>query len=238
MNIGEIFGDALRYPFSNIKALALYVVLGIIGGLLGGTTIITAAYATILKGPLSFTFAGIGILGLIVTIIVLLLINGYALDIIKFGIEKREDGPGIDIGRQIVNGLRLIVVDIVYYIVPVIIFFILGLFFRHWIMMIISIVLFFVFTLADLMAHCRLAKSDSLGEALAIGDAIGDISIVGAGKLIGSLIIIAIILILITVIIVFIAAMNKALGAIILGIASVYFVFFYNRVIGLLYSDV
>ena len=237
MNIGEIFGDSLGYPFRNIKALVLYVVLGIIVGLLGGTTILTAALAMFSKGALSFTFAGLGIVGLIVTIIVVLLIDGYALDIVKFGIERREDGPGIDIGRQVVNAIKLVIVDIVYYVVPIIIAIVLGLFLRNWIMIIISIILFFVFTFADLMAHCRLAKTDSLGDALAIGEAIGDISRVGFGKIIATVIVIFIILLIIAVIIAFITNMNNTIGSILLGIFSVYFVFFYNRAIGLLYSE-
>ena len=237
MNIGEIFGDSLGYPFRNIKALLLYVILGIIVGLLGGTTILTAVLAMFSKGALSFTFAGLGIVGLIVTIIVVLLIDGYALDIVKFGIERREDGPGIDIGRQVVNAIKLVIVDIVYYIVPIIIVIVLGLFLRNWILFIISIILFFVFTFADLMAHCRLAKTDSLGDALAIGEAIGDISRVGFGKIIATVIVIFIILLIIAVIIAFITNMNNTIGSILLGIFSVYFVFFYNRAIGLLYSE-
>ena len=234
MNIGEIFGDSLGYPFRNIKALVLYVVLGIIVGLLGGTTILTTALAMFSKGALSFTFAGLGIVGLIVTIIVVLLIDGYALDIVKFGIERREDGPGIDIGRQVVNAIKLVIVDIVYYVVPIIIAIVLGLFLRNWIMIIISIILFFVFTFADLMAHCRLAKTDSLGDALAIGD----IGRVGVGKLIISLILIAFILFIIALIVAFLITLNSTIGAIVFGFAAVYYVFFYNRVIGLLYSDV
>ena len=186
MNIGEIFGDSLGYPFRNIKALLLYVILGIIVGLLGGTTILTTALAMFSKGALSFTFAGLGIVGLIVTIIVALLIDGYALDIVKFGIERREDGPGIDIGRQVVNAIKLVIVDIVYYVVPI----------------------------------------------------IGDIGRVGVGKLIISLILIAIILFIIALIVAFLITINSTIGAIVFGIAAVYYVFFYNRVIGLLYSDV
>ena len=35
MGVGDIIGDALAYPFSSIKALVLYVVLGIIGAIIG-----------------------------------------------------------------------------------------------------------------------------------------------------------------------------------------------------------
>ena len=50
-----------------------------------------------------------------------LLISGYGLDIVKYGIERREDGPGIDIVRQILNAIKLIIVSFVYYIIPAVI---------------------------------------------------------------------------------------------------------------------
>lgn len=237
MNIGEIISDALVYPFNNIKALVLYVVLGIIGAIIGGAAIFGIAGAFSTTGLASVGFDIMGIVGIIVFVLILFLISGYTLDIIKYGIERRADGPGIDIGRQISNAFKLIIVDIVYFIVPIIIAFVLGLFLRDWLLIIISIILFIVFALANFMAKCRLAKSDSLGEALAIGEAIGDISKVGLGSIIGTVIVIAIILIIVSFIIALITNANNTIGNILLGIFSVYFLFFYNRAIGLLYSD-
>ena len=159
------------------------------------------------------------------------------MDIVKYGIERRNDGPGIEVGRQVVNAFKLIIIDIVYFIVPVIIIAVLSLFFRHWFIVVIAFILFIVFALANFMAKCRLAQSDSLGSALAIGEAIGDISKVGFGKLIATVIVIAIISLIILIVIGFINELSDPVGSILLGIFSVYFVFFYNRAIGLLYSD-
>ena len=237
MGIGDIIGDAIAYPFSNIKALVLYAILAIIAGIIGGATLISSAASFSSKGMAGFAFSGLTIVGIIVFILVLFLIEGYGLDIIKYGIERRADSPGIDIGRQISNALKLIVVSIVYYVVPAIIIFILGLFLRDWILAIISIILIIVFALANFMAKCRLAKTDSLGDALAIGEAIGDISKVGLGKIIGTVLVIVIILVVVAFILALITNMNNTIGAILLGIFSVYFVFFYNRAIGLLYSE-
>ena len=39
MGIGDIIGDAIAYPFSNIKALVLYAILAIIAGLIGGASL-------------------------------------------------------------------------------------------------------------------------------------------------------------------------------------------------------
>ena len=237
MNVGGIISDAVAYPFHNIKALLLYIVLSVIAALIAGASIISIVAAFSTKGLGGIAFAGLGIAEVLIFVLVLFLIQGYALDIIKFGIERRDDGPGIDIIRQIANAIKLVIVDVVYYIVPVIITAILALFLRDWLITIIGIILFIVFALANFMAKCRLAKTDSLGDALAIGEAIGDISKVGIGPLLAVVILVAIILIIIAFIIALLASLNATLGSIVLGIAAVYFVFFYNRAIGLLYSD-
>ena len=237
MGIGDIIGDAIAYPFSNIKALVLYAILGIIAGLIGGAALLSIAASFSSKGLAGFAFGGLSIVGIIILILVIFLIEGYALDIVKFGIERRSDSPGIDFGRQVSNAIKLIIVSVVYYVVPAIIIFILGLFLRDWILTIISLILLIVFTLANFMAKCRLAKTDNLGDALAIGEAIGDISKVGLGKIIGTVLVIVIILLIVAFIIGLISNANATIGNILLGIFSVYFVFFYNRAIGLLYSD-
>ena len=236
MSISEMFSDALAYPFNNIKALLLYVVLGIIVALLGGATIVDFAVAFTTKGVGGATLAGLGIVGVILFVLVVFLVEGYALDIIKYGIERRSDGPGIDFGRQVSNAIKLVVVSIVYYIVPAIITLILSLFLRDWLIAVIGVILFIVFALANFMAKCRLAKTDNLGDALAIGEAIGDISRVGIGNLLITVIVVFVILMIISFIVAIFMGLNQYLGGIILGFAGVYFVFFYNRVIGLLYS--
>jgi hypothetical protein len=237
MSVGDIIGDALAYPFSNIKALVLYVVLGIIGAIIGGAALFSIAVAFSSQGLAGFTFSAFSIIGVIVFILVIFLIEGYALDIIKYGIERRPDSPGIDFGRQVSNAIKLIIVSIVYYIVPAIIIFVLGLFLRDWLITIISIILIIVFALANFMAKCRLAKTDDLGDALAIGEAIGDISRVGLGKIIATVVVIFVILIIVAFVIALIGNISDLVGNVLLGIFSVYFVFFYNRAIGLLYSD-
>ena len=237
MNVGGIISDAVAYPFHNIKALLLYIVLSVIAALIAGASLLSIVVALSAKGLGGIALTGLGVAGVLIFIIVLFLIQGYALDIIKFGIERRDDGPGIDIVRQIANAIKLVIVDVVYYIVPVIITAILYLFLKDWLITIIGIILFIVFALANFMAKCRLAKTDSLGDALAIGEAIGDISKVGIGKLLAVVILVAIILVIIAVIVALLASLNSTLGSIVLGIAAVYFVFFYNRAIGLLYSN-
>ena len=237
MGVGDIIGDALVYPFNNIKALILYVILGIIAGLIGGAAIVGIAGAFSTTGLGALAFDALGIVGIIVFILVFFLIEGYALDIVKYGIEGRADSPGIDFGRQVSNAIKLIVVDIVYFIVPIIIMFVLSLILRDWLLILISIILFILFALANFMAKCRLAQTDNLGSALAIGEAIGDISRVGLGKIIATVVVIFVIVIIVSFIIAMVNGFNETIGGILLGIFSVYVVFFYNRAIGLLYGE-
>ena len=238
MNLSEIIKDAFVYPFHNIKSLLIYVILGIIGALLAGASVLSIATALSTGGITSVALTGASIAGVVIFVLILFLASGYTLDIIKYGIERRDDGPGIEIGRQISNAVKLIVVDIIYYIIPIIISFVLGLFLRDWLMTVVSIILFIVFSLANFMAKCRLAKSDSLGESLAVGEAIGDISRVGFGKLLATFIVIAIILVIFSFIISWVMGFQAIVGSILLGIFSIYYLFFYNRAIGLLYSNV
>ena len=236
MDVGEIISNALKYPFNNIKALVVYIILGIIAGIAGGASIL-GMVASMNVNNVAAAFGSAGV-GAVVLIILGLIIEGYTLDIIKLGIERRDDSPSIDIIRQIFNAIKIIIVNVVYYIIPVIIVFVLALFLRDWILYVISFILFLVFSFAQIMAKCRLAKTESLGNALAVGESIGDISRVGIGKLLATIIIVAIVFFVIYFICGAIAKLNATVGAVLLGILGVYLVFFYNRAIGLLYSDV
>ena len=235
MEIMEIINDALVYPFSNIKALIIYMILGIIAGIAAGGTV----FALLAGANLNNAFSGAaGVIGLLVTVIILLLLAGYELDIVKFAINRDPGAPGIDIARQIANAIKLIIVDFVYYIVPALIIFVIGLFLKDWILNIIALILLIIFSLANFMARCRLAKTDDLGDAIAIGEAIGDISRVGILNLVIVAALVLIILFVIAFIIAFISKWNSTVGGILMGIFFVYAVFFSNRAIGLLYSGV
>lgn len=236
MELGEIISDALTYPLKNIKALVLYVILGIILGIAVGGTIIGVASGVALKNP--FTAIGTGIIGIIIALIVGFVISGYGLDIIKYGINRDEGSPGIDIVRQFVNGVKLFVVQIVYYIIPIIIGAILAVIFQHWLSGLITIILTIIFALAAFMAQCRLAKTEDLGDALAIGEAIGDISRVGILKVLLFIILIFIIAFILLFIVGTIQQWNSTVGGILMGILGVYLTFFVARATGLLYSDV
>ena len=236
MDLGEIIGDALVYPLHNIKSLIIYMIIGIVVGILGGASLF--AMITSVLGDNALAAGGFGFIGILIFIIGALLISGYGLDIVKFGIERRDDGPGIDFVRQIANAIKLLVVMVVYYIVPAIIAWLLLNLLGHGILTVIIVVIIsIVFAFAEFMAVCRLAKYDSLGAALAIGEAIGDISKIGMLKVLLTIIAVFLIGLIIAFIFALVGKINDTVGGILFGIFFVYFTFFYNRAIGLLYSD-
>lgn len=241
MNLTEIIKDAIAYPTKNIKALVIYLVLGFLVGLV--------AFLTGLGGFLtgSFNFAaGIvaGIIGIIVIICLMLLMLGFSLDIVKFGINKRKDSPGIELTRQISNGLKYIIVSIVYFIIPIIVTVILSML-NQTLGMVVGIILAVIFSFVLSMAICRLAETDDLGYALDISGAFEDLQQIGIGKVVITIIVSAIVglvivfvLTLILSVIVGIISPDFIYNAVplITPIFDAWLLFYSNRVMGLLYS--
>jgi len=236
MEIVEIIKDALIYPLNNIKSLIIYLVLGIILGIAISGTVVSIIASASLNNILALI--GTGIIGIIITLILGFVITGYELDIIQYGIERNGGAPGIDFVRQFINGVKLFIVNIVYFIIPTIIGAILAVVFQHWLSGLITVILFIIFALAAIMGQCRLAKSEDLGNALSIGEAIGDISKIGIVKLILFIIVVTVIGFVLSFIVQLIVQWNAPIGGILMGILGIYITFFTARATGLLYSDV
>ena len=100
MELGEIISDALTYPLKNIKALIIYIILGVILGIAAFTFIVGAS----LDNPVAAI--GSGILGFIIVLFITFVISGYELDIIKLGINRDPGSPEIDVVRQFINGVK------------------------------------------------------------------------------------------------------------------------------------
>lgn len=236
MELMEIVRDALVYPFNNIKALLIYLVLGIILGIvvIGSFSAAVVSF----QADNALAFIGSGILGIIFALLIGFVISGYELDIVKYGIQRDDDAPNVDFVRQFINGVKLFIVNIVYMIVPIIIGAILAVIFQHWLSSLIMIVLSIIFALALLMAICRLAKTEDLSNALSIREAIEDISRVGYLNVIIFIIVIFGISFILNFIVAIISQWNSTIGSILFGILGIYITFFMARATGLLYSDV
>ena len=237
MEIGEIIGDAVRYPLNHTKSLLIYIAIMFIIALIAIFTGIGLAAGQ--ETNQLFASGIIGFIGLLLIIIIGLFVSGYGLDIVKLGTERSEAAPEIDIGRQAILGLKNIIVGFVYCIIPLIVMLLLG-YINNTLAVIVGLILFIVFGLALLMGECRLANTESLGEALNIPEAIKDLQTIGIFKVL----IVIILICIIGLILNFIAGIFSGMGdigsfisAILSAIVSAYTFFFSNRATGLLYSD-
>lgn len=242
MALVEIIKDAIMYPINNIKALVIYLLLGLLVGLVAVFTGLGGLYTG------SFNLGAgliVGFIGLLFIVCILLVALGFSLDIVKFGIDKRDDAPGIDLLRQMTNGLKYIIVTIVYLIIPIIITAILA-YFSQNLAMIVGLILTIIFAFVLYMAICRLAKTESLSHALDISGAIGDLTELGVVNVVITIIVaeivgLVIVFVLTFVITVIIGVISQnlilALVPIFASVLDAWLLFYSNRVMGLVYSE-
>ena len=103
---------------------------------------------------------------------------------------------------------------------------------------IVAIILFLIFGIFKTVGLCRLAKYDSLNEAFSIGEIINDIKEIGILRIFGFLIILIIIVAVLGMVIgllSFIPFVGIIIGYL---VGNSFIALFYNRAVGLLYSDI
>lgn len=237
MSLGEILSDAIRYPFSDITK---FLIVGILALLAGITSVL---YPTGSDGSVIF------ILLAIISLVFAFIISGYGVAVIRNTIKNSDEIPGIDPVANIIDGIKVAIIGIVYYIIPlilvVIISFALGLIGAGLnqvsamviIASIIGIILFVLFSIFEIVAVARFADKGELGAALSIGEVIEDAKRVGILNII-LFTIVAVILILILSLIAGVLALIPIIG-IIVGVIILggFMILFYNRGIGLLYAS-
>ena len=275
MEITEIIKDSLMFPANNLKALAIYIAITFVVGILvaGGIFSALGIQNSALYGILSFIL-------FIIAILVGFILSGYEIDIIKTGIEFEDLAPDFDWKADLIRGIKAIIVAIVYFIIPAIITLIVafitnvpgnivnmtqyinqtavnangtvvansvlemvpksvmsGLVGSISITLLVAAVLFIIFSFIQVMANSRLANTDSLGEALNIPEAIKDISRIGVGKVIATIILVFIVALVINAILSAVYQQVPQLSILNI-IVTPYIMFFTNRATGLLYSDI
>ena len=230
MDLNDLIMDSIVYPSKNVKALCIYMLLSLIIGIV---TVATGLTNTSKMAGLDVIVAFVGV---IVLLALIFLVEGYVLDIVKFGIERRNDAPEIDFVRQATNGVKIFIISFVYMIIPTIILVLSG---NNIVGIIISLILFIVFGLLLSMAQCRLAESEEITDALNFKGVYDDIMAIGLTKVVLTIIVIAIITGCISAFVsgIFGILGNELLTAIVASIIDIYLLFFSNRAVGLLYSD-
>ena len=243
MEIGEIITDALAYPTKNISALLIYIVFGVIIG----AVLVATGLGGLALGPNNLAALGVvAIVGIIIIVALSFFLTGYSLDIIKFAIDRRDDAPGVDFQRQLVNGIKYLLISIVFFVIPIIVTMMLFFIFSTWLATVLGVILTILFMFAFAISTCRLANTEELGDALNYNGIMNDFNRIGLSKIIITLVIsvivgIAIILIILFVVGIILAALkNQSLISIVTPIVSAvlstWLLFYSNRVMGLLYS--
>ena len=275
MEITEIIKESFIFPANNLKALAIYIAITFVMGILvaGGIFSALGIQNSALYGILSFIL-------FIIAVLVGFILSGYEIDIIKTGIDLEDLAPDFDWKADLIRGIKAIIVAIVYFIIPAIITLIVafitnvpgnfvnvvqyvnqtavnangtvvansvlemvpksvmsGLVGSISITLLVAAVLFIIFSFIQVMANSRLANTDSLGEALNIPEAVKDISRIGVGKVIATLILVFIISLVIGAILSAVYQQVPQLSILNI-IVTPYLMFFTNRATGLLYSDI
>ncbi len=263
----DLFKEALAYPTKDYKALLIFGVIFLVANL----TSVLGSWG------IELNTAVLGILG-IISLILYFVTEGYILSVIKESINLSDEIPALSIMENLIDGLKLLVIEIVYYIIPTIIVLIVGwisgtysavakivefvgqdvanttvnattlvnavpqeywaaLFTGLAITAIVALILYIIFGLLLEIAMCRLAKYDSIGEAINIGEVIGDIKEIGVGRYIGWYILLLIIALVLGVVLGFITAIPY-IGILIAFLVGAPFIsLFAARALGSLYSD-
>ena len=106
----DIFKEAIVYPLSNV------IVLLTIGALL----LVSNIPSLLFTYGIDVSPSIVGIFG-IITLVVGILLSGYTLSIIRDAIDMNVSIPQLDFAKNFVDGIKAIVLEIIYYIIPTII---------------------------------------------------------------------------------------------------------------------
>lgn len=176
---------------------------------------------------------------LLMSLVMFFLTQGYSLDILRESIQKSNQTPSFNISRQLSNSRKILVVNIVYFILPSIISFFLGLILQLWIVPLLGVFISIIFFLATTMAECRLAKTGKLINALNIVGTIRDINAIGFEKVVITMLTITIVMIMSVMFVIAVSwyFSSQILTSVLIGILGVYLLFFSKRAMGLLYSE-
>jgi hypothetical protein len=117
MEIMDIIKEAFIFPSNNLEKLAIYIVLTFVMGLIVAGGVIT----TVTGVNNSSVYLILAAILFIISIIVALIISGYQLAILKSGIDLDDEAPSFDWKNDLITGIKLIIVNIVYMIIPAII---------------------------------------------------------------------------------------------------------------------
>ena len=273
-SITDCVVEGLKYPFNDIKKLLGFGILFVIFDLITmAFTIKTVDVTRMIIHTLEKTNVTSSTLGyshlphwdiylaiamLIVGFIVSLFIMGYQYKIIGFSIDRKDDLPGFeDIVGMLIKGIKYFFVTILYGIPSMILLFLAIMVTNNssaWpVLMVLSIFVGLICYSVLIMALNNMVAHDSLKKAFDFREIIGNISNLGWGKYLGTVIFTVIVFMIINLAVgvilsfltvIFAAAINNQAIVISTAISVIEALFvtsycsvFFNRVCGSIYRE-
>ena len=262
MDVVELFKNSLFYPTQDLGKLVLLGVLFVVMSIL-------AILEVFGLGLRNYIGAGVvTIISSILFIIVTIIVFGYSLSITRKTIKNVDgDIPELDLLKNLIDGIKVVILEIVYYIVPVLVLLVVGFLtgaFGSIIQLLpylitnsgaippallssigisflatflIAGIFFIIFGLLLMIARAVLAETESLVEAINIPEVFKKIGEIGWGNYIVWIVVYIILLLIIAFISGFIAVI-PFIGIIISAlIAKPYIEMFSARALGLIYNE-
>lgn len=115
MEIIDIIKEAIVFPSKSLDKLAIYIGLTFLAAILLACGIFACVFSVD-----SAIFSIIGLIFILAALFVAFITRGYSLKIIKSGIDGDELLPAYDWKNDGIAGIKLFVVDFVYYLIPLI----------------------------------------------------------------------------------------------------------------------
>ncbi|WP_295723164.1 DUF4013 domain-containing protein [uncultured Methanobrevibacter sp.] len=109
MNLREIITDAIKYPITDTRKFLIFCIL-----------IIIMSLSTILPSY-GFKNNTLTMILSVITLIISFIILGYLIEVIKSGTAVDNTLPEFDYVKQFVIGVKTLILDIIYFIIPLII---------------------------------------------------------------------------------------------------------------------
>ena len=109
MNLREIIMDAIKYPINDTRKFLIFCALIILMSL----STVLPSYG-LKDGTLSIILS-------LVTLIVSFIVLGYLIEVLKGGTEGVDTLPDFDYVKHFVIGIKALILDIIYFIIPAVI---------------------------------------------------------------------------------------------------------------------
>ena len=240
MDLNYIFSDAIKYPFQDFKKLLLLGVLLI--------------FTELGKISIAYNHGDIPILliAFVIDLIFGIIVAGYSISVMNKGTEYSDDIPDFNLNKNFIDGLKSIIISIIYFIIPTLILILalmlivgIGALLSNLqiaiilfiIFLLIAIISYIIFGILGVVALARFAYYEDWKEALNLSDVRDDAKKIGAKNIILFIIMMMMIFIVIfaiSAILELIPYVGVILSCI---IVSSYATLFYAKAIGLLYAE-